>query len=219
MPLKLSINTQQYLQTYSSVVVEFVKIILSVLLMVFIPQACPDDPPLTTTHECTMKENFTDLISINVFALTWNFLTLFCFFVNLVLECKRENYIISNYDYSKTKSVKSIQSEVFDILPEMKDNYLSITKRLFYVNYACLLMMSLNVLFSAVVIYHYYYDGFKSITAFITNVFLIVQKVNRNNGTLKKSIDKVYVQSTIRFSPYYYNILDVEKYKTRETSV
>ena len=44
----------------------------------------------------------------------------------------------------------------------------------------CIISMILNVLFSSVLIFYYYYDGFRSVTNLLTSILLIIQKLQRN---------------------------------------
>ena len=227
--IKLTTNESEQAQSYFTLITEFIKIFLGCLLVIFVVQSCPGIDPSQAylsdyclanitnimTHTCTMDENFTNLIQFNEFVLFWNFLTFFVFIWNFIFEIKRERYIITNFDYNKQKNMKAIK-EVFDSKPDLKEIYIKDTQKLFRLNFACIIIMILNILFSSVLIFYYYYDGFRSATSLITSILLIIQKLQKNYSILKSCINKEYVQSTILFQPYFYNTLDKEKYKTDE---
>jgi hypothetical protein len=219
-----SINTQQYIQLYLSHTVEFSKIVLGSLLSVFVPQLCDgqshpiiEDPVLSnttlvsTSYACTMNDNFQNLITFNEFVLAINFITLLCFTYNLILESRRERFIIDNFDYEKNKSSNAIQ-QVFQEKSDLRITYLKLTNKLYYMNFVCIIFMFLNILFSAILVFYYYYDGYKTATGLLTNIMLMIQKVFKNKNILLESRDKTRVLSTMLMAPYHYNMLDVSKY-------
>jgi hypothetical protein len=63
---------------------------------------------------------------------------------NFIFEIKRERYIITNFDYNKQKNIKDIRY-VFEKKTELKIQYNKITKKLYILNYACIISMILNV--------------------------------------------------------------------------
>jgi len=89
------------------------------------------------------------------------------------------------------------------------------TNLLYKLNFACIISMILNILFSSVLILYYYYNGFRSVTSLLTSMLLIIQKLQRNYSILHLSRNKEYVQSTILFRPYFYNTLDKERFTTK----
>lgn len=231
--VKISNNKAEQAQSYFTLFTEFIKIFFGCLLVIFVDQSCsgidnnqsylldycPSNKTQilseTLTHTCTINENFSDLIMFNQFVLFWNFLTLFIFLWNFIYELKRERYIITNFDYSKLKSIKDIK-DVFDLNPDIKNKYLLNTKILYNLNLTCIIVMLLNISFSTVLILYYYYNGFRSVTNLITSILLIIQKLQKNYFILKISYHDEYVQSTILFRPYFYNTLDKDKFNINE---
>jgi hypothetical protein len=220
--LKFSTNTKEQLLSYGSISIEFVKIIVGSLLVVFVPQSCPDIDPITgnqllTSHSCSITENFVDLISFNYFVLVWNFITLALFSANMIQEIHRERFIILNFDYNKEKPMKAIYP-IFEANKKLEIYYMRNTIQLYYNNIICVVCVVLNILFSSIVLFYYYYGGFKTITTMLTNIILLLQKTYKNYNTLSYAKEKKVVLSTMLLSPYYYNKLDIVKYPSVESS-
>jgi hypothetical protein len=71
-------------------------VVMASLLSVFVPQTCDPianspDVALRERHDCTMTENFTDLIALNTWALAFNFACLGAylalFLIQVLLRC------------------------------------------------------------------------------------------------------------------------------------
>jgi len=225
----ISINIKEQTQSYATLMIEFIKILLACLLFIFISQTCPgpdsdatyiinkyniDSNNLTFIHTCTIYDNFNfttfDKLDYAVFCV--NFLTLGVFVLNLINELRREKFIITHFDYDKNKSISDIK-KVFRKDKLLHTKYINITKNLLYLTYACIYMLIFNVIISSYCIYKYYYDGFRTVTGLITNTILIVQKLYKNRSILTSAIKKEYVQSTILLNAFFYNDFDKIKFK------
>jgi len=219
----LSTNTKEQITSYGSISIEFVKIVLGSLLVVFIPQSCIDvnsninGTTMSISRECTINENFVDLIQFNYFVLLWNFITLALFTINMIQELRRERFIILNFDYNKEKPMKAIYP-IFKKYQKLEKEYMTTTIRLYYNNVICIICFIMNIVFSSIILFYYYYNGVKAITSILTNIILILQKVYKNYNILSYAKEKKVVLSTMLLSPYYYNSLDAIKFNNIERS-
>jgi len=169
--MELSINQKEYIQLIISNTVEIFKVFMACLLSVFVPQHCPE-----TGTTCTLKDNFNNLSMFNEFVVVFNFITLFIFLNLYRVQNKRETYMISHLD---------INPEIPDnALEESLKNHQKILGRISGLNQtlynwtvSCVTCHILNTIFSAVLIFYYYYDGFKSVTTLLTNFLLVCSKL------------------------------------------
>jgi hypothetical protein len=219
-----------YSKPYLRLTLEFSKIIIGCLLFIFVPQLCkgPDDTVqniindynITITIDdirrpCTLEDNFFNLNDFKIFVITWNFLTLIFFLINFCWEIKREKYLQTHFEYTIKKPIDGIHNE-FSLNNKLSGSYKNKTKILKYLNFICLIMIIFNIIFTSVMIYKYYYDGFRSVTGLITSVILIFQKLYYNYDTLNIALKEGYVLSTSLTKPHDFNTLEPIKFKRNE---
>jgi hypothetical protein len=181
----LTNDQKEILITYFSTVLECYKVLTACLLSIFVPQFCPE-----TNATCSLSENFTNLTQFNEFVITLNFVTLASFMYLYYIQGKRETYIINHLDVNKNKSDNSLEENlkshskgerIFKRIKEQNRKVYNLIKR-------CMGIFYLNVLFSCILIFYYYYDGFRSVTSLIAYVLLVSQKLYFMYSTMKKSI-------------------------------
>ena len=180
--MNLTINQKEYIQLFISNAVEIFKVFMACLLSVFVPQHCPE-----TGTTCTLKDNFNNLSMFNEFVVAFNFITLFVFLNLYRVQNKRETYMISH----------------LDINPEIPDNALEeslknnqkilgrisgLNRNLYKLTIGCIICHIINTVVSAVLIFYYYYDGFKSVTTLLTNFLLVCNKLYLCYDVSDKSI-------------------------------
>ena len=227
-------HIQAKLKTYINMVIEFGKIIIGCLLVFTVPQLCNGMDPIFETifedlnlnitnynitlnnqilqqHPCTINEIFDDIFGYKIFVIMWNFLCLMLFFINFILELYREKYIINNFEYTISKPLKNI----FHILKnnnDIENKYMKISRYLYYMNYVCSGFMFLNIIFSAILVYIYGYDGYRSITGLFSSVLLTLEKLYHNYSVLYLVINQYWVFSTKNVNPVCYNVLNPQTY-------
>jgi len=225
-------HIQAKLKTYINMILEFGKIIIGCLLVFAVPQLCNGIEPnlqlilehfnvsnynftlnnsIFQEHPCTINEIFADIFGYKIFVIIWNFLCLMLFFINFTLELYRERYIINNFEYTISKPLKNI----FHILKNntyVENKYMKISRYLYYMNYICSSVMFLNILFSAILVYIYGYDGYRSITGLFSSVLLTLEKLYYNYSILDLVINQHWVFSTKNVKPVCYNVLNPRTY-------
>ena len=196
-------NNSQIFSSIFSSIMEGIKITMATLLSVFVPQYCE-----STGTTCTLKENFSDLTSFNEFVIFMNFLTLGLFIKLIFVQNKREAYLISHLDESKDYPYNSLEENIKSyprILFRVKKHNKILKKYTSIVTY----IFSLNVLFSSILIFYYFYDGFRSITTLLSNVLLVSTKLYHLNNISKECNQyKTKAMSTIHQTTISYNIPD-----------
>jgi hypothetical protein len=187
-------------------------VVMASLLVVFVPQLCPGDPTnadivMRTPHDCTLNENFTDLITINKWALTFNFVSLFFYLLMFTIEYYREAFLLLFLEVDQNKAM--------DYLPiELKEHskIRMILRRwnvmLFLCSITAILTTVINIILSSIVIYKYYYVGPRSVTVLVTNVLLMVTLVvdASNNSWVGLQTDEAL--SCTDVVPYSFNAVE-----------
>jgi len=170
-------------------IIEFIKIILACLLSIFVPQNCFNYQDhkngcynnticqYSNYYPCSIYDNFIDLSTYNIFVIVFNFICLFIFFVTYIIEIKREYFLINSFD-----SNKELPDEY---LHKIIDKYPIIKKKLSYYNIIynklCIslyVIFCVNWIFSAVLIFHYFYLDFTTISTMVCNFLLVIGKLH-----------------------------------------
>ena len=197
-------NTQQ--EIVSSVftsIIEGVKILMASLLAVFVPQYCE-----TSGTTCTFEENFKDLTQYNEFVLFINFLTLGFFSYLIYIQNKREAYLISHLDSSKYHPPNSLETNI-KMYPRILIRVRQYNKKLEKFKNITVCLFSFNVLFSSILIFHYYYDGFRSVTTLLGHLLLVSSKLYHLHHVCEESNTyKTNALSSIHHTYISYNIPD-----------
>ena len=191
-------------------IIEGVKISMAALLSIFVPQFCPE-----TNTTCTLQDNFSNLSMFNEFVITFNFITLFSFIMLMTVLNMRETYFLKALDYSKDKPPNSLTENLKEY-PDIIDNVKIYNKRLYKCARITIVMKTLNVIFSSILIFYYYYDGFKSVTTMISNVLLVSDKLYNLVEICKESIRDTLALSTNRLENRSYNVIDPIEEQSRK---
>jgi hypothetical protein len=205
-----SINKQELIYTLINIFIELSKIVVSSLLVVFVPQNCNGET-------CSLYENFTDLTEINKAALGWNFITLGFMLILYVVMYKREKFLIYRLDEDPQVAPINIR-EVFRTNPEIENGVYMHNSRLKWAGISTCLIYLVNVILSAILIFRDYYDGYQSVIQFIINAalcyYLVFRSIYHSLTTERSGL----VISNIHFIPLIYNQIDRE-YKGKLTNI
>ena len=221
-------DNQQKLKVFTSFGSESFKIVMASLLAVFVPQGCPQTIDkaelfsntfpglpipvyLNGTHYetqlCSFKENFSNLIDYNSFVLAFNFVTL-CYFIYLYyIEINREKWMIKHFDYDNEKAdddileLKTTYPTILNQLQVINTKYMKTYKYLFIIYIA-------NFLFSSVLVLHYYYLDFRTITALLTNFILCLTKITTGKTVSNDSFKNNFAISFYNIKHLGFNTID-----------
>ena len=213
---------------------------MATLLSIFVIQSCPQyndcdscstqgsgdndgcivsgiSPPacqLQTYHDCSFEENFTYLTRFNVFVIVWNFLTLGSICIQYFTVFRRERFLT----YKLSRSLEKSRIHLASIL----NNYPHIQERLHIHDLAvaitsafAIVMQVVNVIVSGILVFYYYYDGYRTATSFITQILLMLGFMY---GPLQSSIFGLRYKvafSNTEFEPVSFNVID-SHYREKE---
>lgn len=193
---KKDINASDLLYAWLDIILELSKIVVSSLLVVFVPQNCDGST-------CNVKENFTELTDLNKGALGWNFITLGIMLILYRVIYRREKFLIYRMD-EDAKVPKTNCTKVFMDHPEIENGVRHHNNLLHIVSLIAVLVYIVNIIISCVVIWGYYYENYQSVVQLIINAGLCIYVLWRSIVHSKSSL----VLSNTTFSPIVYNEID-----------
>jgi len=165
-------DNNQKINVCISVALELYRVLVSTLLILFVPQNCDG-------HICSLTENMVTSSQTYTTGLFFNFATMFAFLIMYMLEIKRENKLITYLDVNKANSTDN--ESVGKVL-----NKLSIEKRntildldIYYQRsaYIAMVIFIINSIISGVVVYEYSL-GNQTTTTIITNILFMISKLS-----------------------------------------
>jgi len=198
--LKDTLNDQdnsQKMAVTAAVMIEMYRVMVSSLLVLFVPQKCDD-------HVCSMSENMVWMDSLYNSGLVVNFITMASFIVMYYYELKRENKLITYLDVNK--SVASDNETVGKVLDglsiEKKENILYFDKAYQRMGYFMLFMFAFNTILSGFVVYEYYLDN-QTTSTYITNILFMITKLGDVYSTVNTERNifySAYMKGKIQFN-------------------
>jgi hypothetical protein len=204
-------NQKQKLNVFITVLLELYRVMVSSLLILFVPQKCGD-------HVCELKENMVWQGNLYNSGITINFITTFAFLGMYFYEVRRENKLIAYLEVNKKVACDdSTVAQNLEHLGENKKNLiLYYDKQYQRAGYIAITLFILNTILSGFVVYDYYLDN-QTTTTFITNILFMITKLADVYST-------VHTEKNIFYSAYMkeklqYNDVDPTKFIELSSSV
>ena len=199
----------QKLNTCLMVCIELYKVIISSLIILFIPQKCDD-------HVCSYSENFVTENNLYTSGLVFNFITLFTFFVLYIVEVKRENKLITYLEVNNLKpnDNESVGKALQHISLIRRNKIINIDKIYQFIGKTSIIMFVSNTVLSGIVIYNYYLDN-QTTSTYITNILFMTTKIYDvySNSTSDENIFySAYLKTKVQYN-------DIDPNKFIETSI
>ena len=196
-------DLQQKLSSIIVVVIELYRVIISCMLILFVPQKCNNDM-------CSFQENLSSDNNFYTAGLFINTFTLFLFFILYSVEIKRENRLITYLEVNNNKPTDndSVGKAIEFLHINKRNSIIKLDKIYQTIGKASIVVFIGNTIISGIVIYNYYLDN-QTTTVYATNILFMTTKIY-----------DVYVNSTsdanIFYSAYLkskvqYNDVDPDK--------
>jgi hypothetical protein len=205
-------DVKQKLIELFSLAVECLKITLSCLLAIFVPQKCPaildsSNPELQVPHTCTPRENFEDLTPFNTFVVIWNFGCIGFMLFHYHSVWRRERFLIEYLDENPALPFTYL-SNLLSKYPPLDEKFVHHNRIVLFTSVFGIMMLLVNLVTSGVLVFRDYYDGFRSVTVYITNVSLLGNVMYIAFSNSYKGLIHQRAFSCINFTPYAFNTLD-----------
>ena len=200
---QMSQDTKQKINVAISFGLEFYRVLMGCLLIVFVPQKCDDEI-------CGFGENIFNGKILTDVAFYFNLVTclVFCIFYNY--EIKRENMLINYLEVND--DLPNDNDEVGKMLlklpREKKESILKMDGVYQLFGYICMVFFLINTVFSGVPIFIHYLDN-KTVTVYITNVMFLAFKINDAYAVV--NTDKNIFYSAYLSTKLQFNDVDPDK--------
>jgi hypothetical protein len=188
---------QQKTNMVVSVTLELYRVMISSLLIIFVPQNCKD-------HICSLMENLdSDNIRYST-GLYINYITFCAFIIMYICEMRREEKLIKLLEVNNTISTdnqavgkrlemfsEEKQKKLFDI-----DNYYQ------YASYLAMCIYCVNIILSGIVI-NKYSLGNQTLIIFLTNILFMISKLSNVYiiiNTEKNIFFSAYLNTKVQFN-------------------
>lgn len=193
--------------------VDIIKLIFGCLLSVVVPQRCSN----RLDEQCTLYDNFFELIPYNVFSLSYNFITMAFLIGFYTIEYKREKWCIDYLDYHENEPHKGLEQQIKHY-PTLFATLTAYNKYYYWMAYACQIIVASNILFSSFLVFYYYYLDYRTVTSIITNSLLVIEKLYISYKIAKSSNDERCAISAYLIVPVNYNSIDEDYLRTVTTT-
>jgi hypothetical protein len=196
-------DNQQRIKVTLSLLFQLSKIIMATLLVIFVPQKCPENPD----GMCSFIDNFIDLTLFNSIVLAWNFFTLAVILLFYRIEYVRERWCIKYLDVDDTIPNDNLKNEITQY-DEISYEMYTHNKKYNYWIHSTIVIYIVNLILSGILIYRFYYLDYRSITVLLTNFILIIEKLYNSYEIAKKSSNNTLAYSAYLVTFVNYNCID-----------
>jgi hypothetical protein len=211
-------DSQEILVAYLSTAIECYKVFIACLFSIFVPQYCPE-----TGSTCTLKENFSNLDRFNEFVIVFNFINLGLFIYLYYCQNSRETYFITHLEANKNIADNGLKTSLKEkthtanevssrpsVRERIMDRVVSHNTHFYKMVKFTMAVFYINVVFSSILVFYYFYDGFRSVTVLVTNVLLVSQKLYQTLSISSTScnLETPMALSTTLLEPVSYNDVD-----------
>ena len=196
--LNINQDLLQKLSITPIIAVELYRLLVSALLILFVPQDCGDGAV------CTYSENMDPTSNLYRIGLGFNYSTLFVFLVLYVLEIYRENRLIKYLEVNKALAFDndSVEVSLLKLPVQSKNKIYSIDYYYQKVGYLAIAMFIVNTIISGRVVYEFYLDN-QTTTTFVTNVLFMITKITdiyQTVNTEKNIFYSSYLREKVQFN-------------------
>ena len=188
---------QQKTQMSISVSLEFYRVMVSSLLIIFVPHICGD-------HICAIQETVHNNDLNYTIGLIINYITFASFIIMYICEIRREEKLIKLLEVNNKISTDNVSvGKRFSVLSEAKQRKLFlIDKHYKYISYSVMGIYSTNIIASAIAISEYSL-GNQTMLFFVTNILFMITKLSNVYiiiNTEKNVFFSAYLNTKVQFN-------------------
>ena len=186
-----------------SLLIELYRVVVSTLLILFVPQLCTD-------HVCSLSENMESTNAEYDAGLALNFATLGACALLYFCEVRRENVMIEYLEVNP--SLPTDSESVGTALQQLDEGRCARIRRLHryyqHVGRAAIACFVANTVLSGIIIYDYYLDS-KTTMTFVTNILFMTMKLHDVHAAVSTE-DNVFYSAYLR-AKVQFNDVDPQK--------
>lgn len=194
---------QQKISSSIVIIIELYKVIVSCMLILFVPQKCED-------KMCSFQENLSSDNNFYTAGLIINIFTLFLFFILYSVEIKRENRLITYLEVNNNKPTDNDSvGKAIEILPiDKRNSIIQLDKIYQTIGKTSIVVFIGNTIISGIVIYNYYLDN-QTTSVYATNILFMTTKIY--DVYINSTSDTNIFYSAYLKSKVQYNDVDPDK--------
>ena len=197
--MKLDNDNRERMKSLLSFFLEFYKIIMGTLLLIFIPQSCGD-------HSCSINENiYAEGLFRNITKI-YNLFTLVIVSGFYIIELKRENWCIEYLDIDANKPINNLDQQI-EKYPSIKSDMNKLNNLYFKLTLGSMISVCVNVILSCVYIIPNNY-GTNTYTSLISFGLLVLLKLFNSYNISRQSIHEEHAYSAFMKTPITFNTID-----------
>ena len=171
---KKTITSQDFRQKTNMVVsvfLELYRVMISSLLLIFVPQKCGD-------HACILMENLKFDSPKYFIGLIINYITAIVFIIMYICEIRREEKLIHLLEVNNTISTDNdaVGKRLAVFSEEKRQTIFNIDRDYQYASYAVMCIYALNIVFSGIVVNEYSL-GNQTLIIYLTNLLFMITKL------------------------------------------
>jgi hypothetical protein len=181
--MKVSNDVKERLKIGALWIFQSYKVIMGSLLILFVPQKCEELVEYSGSSDgdyesaiCSVSDNLhkTDDMFHNI-TLGFNFLCVGLFMITYVVELRRENWCVKNFDINHDFPDNHLD-DIIDQKPELKAELYKRNNRYFKITSVTSSVYMINLILSSIIIYDNYV-GIQAVTSYTSYVALILLKI------------------------------------------
>jgi hypothetical protein len=190
-------DNNQKINVAIAVALELYRVLVSTLLILFVPQKCND-------QVCTLNQNMETESNLYTTGLVFNFTTMFVFIIMYSLEIKRENRLITYLEVNKSNPTdnQSVGMALRKLSDEKRLSIIQLDQYYQKSAYLAMLTFVINSILSGLVVYEYSL-GNQTTTTIITNILFMVMKLGDVYATVNTEENifySAYLKGKIQFN-------------------
>ena len=188
---------KQHVNMVISVSIELYRVLVSSLLILFIPQKCDQ-------HICSLSENLYEPELHYRIGIIMNWITMAIFLLMYFTEIRREEKLIKILEVNNTISTDNDSvGRRLNIFPQYKREQLFLVDRQYqYASYIVSVVFVVNTIYSWKVIYVYSL-GNQTLINFVTNILFMISKLTNVFGIIhtdKNIFFSAYLNTKVQFN-------------------
>ena len=206
---------QQQTNMIISVSLELYRVMISSLLIIFVPQKCDD-------HVCSLMENLHSDNNLYSIGLIINYITGIAFVIMYIFEMRREEKLIKLLEVNNTISTdnESVGKRLAIFSEEKRHKLFAMDSHYQYASYSVMFIYAVNIVFSGIII-NQYSLGNQTLVIFLTNILFMVTKLSNVYiiiNTDKNIFFSAYLNTKVQFNDIDPHELEkIEKRKSIES--
>jgi len=195
--------------------IQCLQVLMACLLVVFVPQDCPDQAPTPAPgctacpNPCTVSQTLAGLNPVQIGAIIVNFVTLITTLIYQYCVWRREAWMIMHFHLDDDKYSEDNLKKTLEIYEVLSYNFSRHNYQTLILACSCIVLHIINVIISAFVVFTDRYGGSHTLTTYLTYVALVA-------GIFKGAISNAWQGlhgrglSNFTLTPYEWNMIRPE---------